>query len=86
MTFDQGTYRIRCQRPGGLTLQGYGQFSFKQDQEVDLLDEALPPTLRAGSYATAHNMCADQAYELAQLIAAGDLVVVERRSPRITKA
>lgn len=78
---DNGVYKIKCVKAGGHTLTNYGQFAFSEGQEVDLLDAGLPDTIRAGSYWTAENMCRDTGYEIAQLIAAGDFIVVERREP-----
>jgi len=77
----KGELRIKCVRTGGYTMQGYGGYAWAEDEEQDLVDEALPATLRAADYWTARNMCKDPALELAQRIVAGDFIIVSERQP-----
>jgi len=77
----KGSFVIKCVKAGGYTMNGYGGYAWAEDEQQDLVDAALPDTLRAGDYWTARNMCRDPALELAQQISAGDFVVVEERQP-----
>jgi len=79
-----GTYKIKCVKVGGHTLTGYGQYAFSENEEIDLLAQSTPPTLRAGTHHTAKAMCEDTTYEIAQLIAAGDFIVTEITPPVTT--
>lgn len=78
---DKGVYRIKCVKAGGHTLTNYGQKHFAENEELDLLDDATPATIRAADWWTADNMCRDTGFELAQLINAGDFEVAEKRRP-----
>lgn len=77
----KGELRIKCVKPGGYTMTNYGGYAWAEDEEQNLVDEALPATLRAGDYWTARNMCKDPALELAQRIVAGDFVIVSEKQP-----
>ncbi len=83
-----GTYIVKCVKAGGLTLAMHGEFTFAEDQQIDLLDEATDDRIRAWpSWSTAHRMCTDQGLEFAQAVTIGDLVVLsvarpERRGAR----
>jgi len=79
-----GVYKIKCLKAGGYTLTNYGQYTFSENEELDILDTATPDTLRAGSYNTAILMCEDTTYELAQLIASGDFSVVQKTPPDLS--
>jgi hypothetical protein len=81
---DKGVYKIKCVKVGGHTLTKYGQKAFAENEELDLLDDATPATIRAADWWTADNMCRDTGFEIAQLIAAGDFVVVEKRRPDLS--
>lgn len=78
---DTGVFKIKCVKVGGITLTNYGQQSFSENEELDLLDAETPAALRAGSYSTADTMCRDPARELAQRIAAGEFIITERAVP-----
>ena len=78
-----GTYKIKCVKNGGLTLANYGQYSFAQDEEIDLLAKTTHIAIRAGTYHTACMMCNDPALEIASLINAGDLVITENMPPEL---
>ena len=67
-----GTYRIKCVKPGGYIMQGYGGYDWEEGEVLDLLAPDTPDHLRANSYQTARDMCTDPALELAQCIKAGD--------------
>lgn len=71
----QSSLVVKCLVPGGDTLALYG-FAAAEGQEVDLLAEATPDTLRAGDYATAWNMTHDPGFELAAKVAAGAWSIV----------
>lgn len=77
----RGAFVVKCVKAGGHTLSGYGGYTWAEGEEQDLLDDALPDTLRAADFWTASNMCRDSALELAQLIAAGDFEIVLERKP-----
>lgn len=77
---DIGEYTVKCVKPGGDTLATYS-FTATQDQVVNLLDEATPANLRAGSYWTAQTMCEDTGFELAQKIRDGLWQLVSKRQP-----
>jgi len=79
-----GTYKIKCVKVGGYTLTGYGQYAFAENEEIDLLAQTTPTTLRAGNHHTANAMCKDTTYEIAQLITAGDFVITEITPPVTT--
>lgn len=83
---DRGTYRIRCVKVGGVTLTHYGQYVFAQDDEIDLLDQGLPATIRCGDWQTADNVCRDVGFEIAQRIVAGEFVVTEKSRPQPMKS
>ncbi len=72
---------IKCVKAGGHTLTAYGQYSFDEGEELDLLDAAVPETLRAGSWSIAQSMCEDPAAEIAELITAGHFEVVSSKPP-----
>ena len=78
---DRGTFKIKCVRVGGLALDGYGGFVFEENEEVDLLGDVLPDTLKCIDYSTADRICSDANLEIAQRIAAGDIIVTEQRRP-----
>jgi hypothetical protein len=80
---DPGTYKIECVKPGGLTLENYGQFHFEEGQVTDLLDPALPTGIKCSDWETAYIMCHDGGLEIAQKINLGHLEVVEVRAPSI---
>lgn len=82
MIYHRGTYKIRCAKAGGVTLTGYGQRAFTQGEELDLLADGIPDTIRANDYSTATHMCEDLGFELAQRIAAGEFEIIERTPPR----
>ena len=84
MSLDLGVYKIQCANPSGCTLANYGQFSFSDGYEIDLMDQTLPETIRCGDWYTADNMCRDTGFEMAQLIQSGDLIVTERTPPDIS--
>jgi hypothetical protein len=65
---------------GGDTLELYG-FTAIEGQEVDLLSESTPDTLRAADFDTAVNMANDTGFELAQKISNGTWRVVYVRRP-----
>lgn len=76
-----------------LTLVNYGQYEFAVDEELNLLDDAVPDTLRAGEFETAKNMIGyaevdrdpkHVLYELGQLISEGKLKVTNTIDPDIT--
>jgi len=77
----KGSFIIKCVKAGGYTMTGYGGYSWAENEQQNLVDDALPDTLRAGDYWTARNMCRDPARELAQRIEAGDFIVVEEQQP-----
>ena len=79
----EGVYKIKCVKPGGHTLINYGQYSFSENEEIDLMDQNLPDTLRCGNWWTARTMCTDTGYEIAQLIEAGDFIVTETAPPTV---
>lgn len=83
--FDKGVYRIKCVKAGGHTLTNYGQKAFTENEELDLLDDATPDTIRAADWWTADNMCRDTGFEIAQLIRDGHFTVAEKRQPDLTK-
>jgi len=85
MAFDKGVYKIKCVKAGGHTLTNYGQQAFAENEELDLLDDATPGTIRAADWWTADNMCRDTGFEIAQLIAAGDFEVSEKRRPDLSQ-
>lgn len=75
---------------GVLNLTNYGQYSFSDSEELNLMDDAVPGTLRASDYSTAKNMVGRATvgkgpsyttYELAQKIEAGELSVIEDVRP-----
>lgn len=76
-----GVYKIKCVKPGGHTLINYGQYAFSENEEIDLMDQNLPDTIRCGNWWTANTMCKDQGFEIAQLIAAGDFIITESIMP-----
>ena len=86
MSNELGTYKIECIRPGGYTLTNYGQYSFSENEEIDLMDQNLPDTIRCGSWWTARTMCTDMGYEIAQLIASGDFIVTEATMPVVSES
>ena len=77
----KGQWWIKCVKAGGHTLTNYGQKAFAEGEEIDLIDDATPDTLRAADFLTAKNMCTDPALELAQLVAAGDFEVSRKVQP-----
>ena len=79
----KGIYKIKCIKPGGVTLTNYGHFVFAQNEEIDLLDLALPRAIYCANWPTAENMCKDKGFELAQRIAAGEFIITETRKPEI---
>lgn len=79
----EGVYKIKCVKPGGCTLTNYGQYSFSENEEIDLMDQNLPDTLRCGNWWTARTMCTDTGYEIAQLIEAGGFIVTETAHPTV---
>ncbi len=90
----KGQYKIKNVSGRRLQLRGYGQYNFEVDEEIDLLDPAVPSTLRAADWHTAQNMVGYArvrrppiyaVYELAQRIESGDLEVTEivRNDPRM---
>jgi len=85
MAIDRGVYKIKCVKAGGHTLTNYGQYAFTENEEIDLLDQNLPATIRCVDWWTADNMCRDTGFEIAQLMVAGDFVVVEKRQPDLSK-
>lgn len=85
-----GEISIKNISGGALQLTNYGQYTFAVDEEINLLDSALPDTLRAADYPNALNMvgCATPTkaphhtdYELAQRIVANELAVTVNRRP-----
>ena len=89
----KGKYRIKNIKGSAWALTQYGQYSFAVNEELDLLDDAVPGTLRAADYRTAKNMCgrADvgkppkfTTYELAQRIDVGELSVIETVLPDLS--
>ena len=62
---DRGTFKIKCVRVGGLALDGYGGFVFEENEEVDLLGDVLPDTLKCIDYSTADRICSDANLERA---------------------
>ena len=81
---DLGSHVVKCVKVGGLTLNGFGQYAFAEDEQVDLMDENLDARIRAyPNYATALNMTTDTGFEFAQHVAAGDIVVVSTRQPNL---
>lgn len=79
MSFDKGSFVVKCIKTGGDTLSLYG-FSATEGQEVDLLSDSTPASIRAASFAGATNMC-DPSFELGQKINLGQWVVVRSRHP-----
>jgi hypothetical protein len=76
-----GTYKIQCLKVGGLSLSGYGAFSFEENEVVNLLDPSLSDSIKCSDWETADVMCRDLGLEIAQCIQRGDLVVVEVTPP-----
>jgi hypothetical protein len=83
ITFDRGIFRIKCVKTGGHTLTGYGAYAFAENEELDLLGSSVPATLRCLEWSIAQNMCSNPNLEIAQLITAGDFMIVESRKPAI---
>ena len=81
MRRDVGKYIIRCIKSGGVTLTNYGQKYFAEEEELDLLNELAPSTIKASDFSTASNMCEDSGFELAQRIASGEFIIVLRIRP-----
>lgn len=77
----KGSFVIKCVKVGGLTLSAYGQKAWTEGEELDLLDDGVPDSLRAADYWTAENMCTDPSLEIAQAVLAGDFEIVLRRRP-----
>jgi len=89
----KGCLKIKNVSGSILTLTEYGQYEFAVDEELNLLDEVVPNTLRAADYYTAQNMVGRASvgkapsyttYELAQKINAGQLAVIEDRLPDVS--
>ncbi len=81
---DFGSHVIKCVKVGGLALNGFGGYTFTQDEQVDLMDENLDARIRAyPNYATALNMTTDTGFEFAQHVATGDIIVVSTRRPNL---
>lgn len=78
MSYDPGEYIVQCVKLGGDALTLYG-FSAVYGQEIDLLSDATPATLRASDFDTAENMCTDTGFELAAKIFSGDWRIVKTR-------
>lgn len=83
MSLDLGTYKIKCVCQGGYILNGYGQYIFKEGEEIDLMDQSLPETIRCSNWSTADSICKDVGFEIAQLIIAGNFIITEKRPPNI---
>ena len=77
----RGIYIIKCIKQGGLVLTTYGQYSFEENEVLDLLHPDVPDTLKAADYWVAHNMCVDPGFELAQHILADNLQVIKTVPP-----
>lgn len=83
MEFDRGIFVIKCVKAGGHTLTGYGQHAFTEDEELDLLAQATPETIRCSSWVIAQNVCSNPSLEIAQLIIAGDFQITAMRKPAL---
>lgn len=83
MSLDLGVYKIKCIHQGGYVLSGYGQYAFEEGEEIDLMNQSLPETIRCSSWSTADNICKDMGFEIAQLIAIGDFIITEKKSPNM---
>ena len=84
----RGEVRIKCVKVGGITLADYGNYVFAENDELDLLDEAVTPVqILASTYSAAHTMVTDPACELTQRIAAGEVVVLVHKvgDPRVAQ-
>ena len=84
----RGEVRVKCVKVGGVTLAEYGNYTFVENDELDLLDEVVTPDqIRAPCYATAHTMVTDPACELTQRIAAGEFTVLVHKvgDPQVAK-
>lgn len=88
----KGTLTVKNVSGSPLTLTNYGAYSFAVDEELDLLDDAVPSTLQAADYSTAQNMVGlasvgkapkHTAYELAQLVDAGSLSITSDIKPEL---
>ena len=76
-----GKYKVKCVKPGGITLTTYNDHHLSENQVLDLLDENLPSYIKAANWSVADTMCKDSDLEIAQAILAGDIVVVEKKMP-----
>ena len=78
---DTGIYKIKCMKAGGLALEMYSGFALEEGQEIDLVNDDLPETIKCNDWWTADVLCRDPNLEIAQLIVSGDIVVIDSRKP-----
>lgn len=81
MIVNKGVFKIKCVKVGGHTLTGYGQYAFAENEEIDLLSDTAPGTIRCASLGIAKNICSNLHLELAQLILAGYFQIIETQEP-----
>jgi hypothetical protein len=76
-----GVYKLKCVKTGGVVLANYHNYPLAKDEEIDLLDQGLSVNIKFTDFNAARNACEDSGFELAQRIAAGELVVLKVEPP-----